>query len=259
MKSKGILIYDGSAEPSYGVGLNKGEKGAVMKRVTGFLVMAMFVGALFMPAVAAAKASPKVEDEIKGVLKKHGEFYKAKDLKGVMSLYAKGPDVVSIGSEEGEEAIGYERIRAAYKEDFAAITELKNIGYSNLKISVSGDVAWVYAQLKAGLIMAQGSRSVDFTGRFTAVLKKNGKKWQFVQAHLSEVAKPVVISFEEIDVNKDGKVDYKEMTMVIKGMTPEQFKTLDRNKDGVITKDEYQGYMTDEEMKAVWSRPHNIF
>ena len=42
-------------------------------------------------------------------------------------------------------------------------------------------------------------------------------------------------------------------------MTPEQFKALDRNGDGVISKDEYQGYMSDEEMKAVWARPHNIF
>jgi ketosteroid isomerase-like protein len=230
-----------------------------MKRLVVFLVMAMFAGLLVMPAVAAAKASPKVEGEIKAVLKKHNEFYKVKDLNGVMSLYMKGPDVVSIGSEEGEEAIGYEQIRAAYKKDFAAIAELKIIDYSNLKISASGNMAWVYVQIKASLIIAQGSKPVDVKARFTAVLKKNGKQWQFVQAHFSEVAKPVVITFEEIDVNKDGKIDYKELSVVIKGLTPEQFNALDKNKDGVITKDEYQGYMTDEEMKAVWARPHNIF
>ncbi|MCX5826551.1 MAG: nuclear transport factor 2 family protein [Deltaproteobacteria bacterium] len=230
-----------------------------MRRMMGFLVMAMVVGALVMPAVTEAKASPKVEGEIKAVLKKHGEFYKAKDLKGVMSLYAKGPDVISIGSEEGKDAIGYEQISAEYKKAFAAITELKIIDYSNLNISTFGNVAWVYIQLKASLIMAQGGKPVDIKGRFTAVLKKDGKQWQFVQTHFSEVAKPVVITFEEIDVNKDGKIDYKEMTIVIKGMTPEQFNALDKNKDGVITKDEYQGYMTDEQMQAVWARPHNIF
>jgi Ca2+-binding EF-hand superfamily protein len=80
-----------------------------------------------------------------------------------------------------------------------------------------------------------------------------------VQTHFSEAARPITITFEEIDVNKDGKIDYREMTIVIRGMTPEQFNALDRNKDGVITKDEYQGYMTDEEMQAVWARPHNIF
>jgi len=230
-----------------------------MKRMMGFLVMAMIVGALVMPAVTTAKTSPKVEGEIKAVLKKHNEFYKAKDLKGVMSLYAKGPDVISIGSEEGEEAIGSEQISAEYKKTFAGITDLKSISYSNLNISASGNVAWVYVQIKASLIMSQGSKPVDVKGRFTAVLKKNGKQWQFVQAHFSEVAKPVVITFEEIDVNKDGKIDYKEMSVVITGLTPEQFNTLDKNKDGVITKGEYHGYMTDEEMKAVWARPHNIF
>jgi ketosteroid isomerase-like protein len=244
---------------SYGIERNQDKKGVVMKRLMCFLVMAMVVGALIVPATTAAKASPKLEGEIKTVLKKHSEFYKAKDLNGVMSLYAKGPDVISIGSEDGEEAIGSEQISAAYKKAFAAISDIKTVSYSNLNISASGNVAWVYLQIKASLIMSQGVKPVDVKGRLTAVLKKNGKQWQFVQAHFSEVAKPVVITFEEIDVNKDGKIDYKEMTMVIQGMTPGQFNALDKNKDGVITKDEYQGYMTDEEMKAVWARPHNIF
>jgi|GEM_PF-899660 len=230
-----------------------------MKRMMGFLVMAIVVASLVMPAITAAKTSPKVEGEIKAVLKKHGEFYKAKDLKGVMSLYAKGPDTISIGSEEGKVAIGYDQVSAEYQKAFAAVTELKSISSSNFNMSVSGNVAWVYVQIKAGLIMAQGGKPVDVKGLFTAVLKKDGKQWKFVQTHFSEVAKPVVITFEEIDVNKDGKVDYKEMSIVIQGMTPEQFNALDRNKDGVIKKDEYQGYMTDEEMKAVWARPHNIF
>jgi len=230
-----------------------------MKRMMGFLVLAIIIGALVMPAGVAAKANPKVEGEIKAVLKKHGEFYKAKDLKGLMSLYAKGPDVVSIGLVEGSDAIGYEQISAKYKKAFAEISDLKTISYSNIDVSVSGNVAWVYIRIKASLGMAQGGKPLDINGRLTAVLKKKGKQWQFVQTHFSEASKPIVITFEEIDVNKDGKVDYKEMTIVIKGMTPEQFKALDKNKDGFITKDEHEGYMSDEEMKAVWSRPHNIF
>lgn len=230
-----------------------------MKRIMGCLVVAMIAVALVMPAVAAAKVTPKVEGEIKAVLKKHGELYKAKDLKGIMSLYAKGPEVMSIGSEEGKVAIGYEQISAEYKKAFAAITDLKTISSSNFNMSVSGNIAWVYVQIKASLVLAQGGKPLDVKGHFTAVLKKDGKQWKFVQTHFSEVAKPLVITFEEIDINKDGKIDYKEMTIVIQGMTQEQFNALDRNKDGVITKDEYQGYMTDEEMKAVWARPHNIF
>jgi ketosteroid isomerase-like protein len=228
-----------------------------MKRMTGYLVMAMIAVALVMPAVA--KATPKVEGEIKAVLKKHGELYKARDLKGIMNLYAKGPEVMSIGSEEGKVAIGQGQISAEYKKSFVAIAELKSISSSNFKMSVSGNVAWVYLQIKASLVLAQGGKPLDVKGHFTAVLKKDGKQWKFVQTHFSEVARPLVITFEEIDVNKDGKIDYKEMTVVIPGMTPEQFKSLDRNKDGFITKDEYQGYMTDEQMQAVWARPHNIF
>ncbi|HAJ28241.1 MAG TPA: hypothetical protein DCG53_13530, partial [Syntrophus sp. (in: bacteria)] len=147
-----------------------------MKRLMGFLVMAMVVGSLVMPAVAAAKASPKMEGEIRAVLKKHGDFYKAKDLKGIMSLYAKGPDVISIGSEEGKDAIGYEQISAKYKKAFSEIANVKSVSYSNLDVSVLGTVAWVYVQIKASLDMAPGGKQADIKGRVTAVLKKDGKQ-----------------------------------------------------------------------------------
>jgi preprotein translocase subunit SecG len=75
---------------------NHNDKEVFMKRMTGYLVMAMIAVALVMPAVA--KATPKVEGEIEAVLKKHGDLYKARDLKGIMNLYAKGPEVMSIGS-----------------------------------------------------------------------------------------------------------------------------------------------------------------
>jgi len=230
-----------------------------MNRWGVFLIMALAAGVLLLPAPAAAKATAKVEKEIKAVLKKHGDYFKAKNLEGVMSLYAKAPDIASIGSDEKEEAIGAEQIRAEYQKSFAAIGNLNAISYKNLHISAAGNVAWIYMELKINLVMAKAKNPLDINGRFTAVLKKQGNKWQFVQTHFSEVAKPVTLTFEEIDVNKDGKIDYKEMTVVISGLRPEQFQAMDRNKDGAITRDEYSGYMSDEEMKAVWSRPHNIF
>lgn len=230
-----------------------------MNRRVVFLITALVAAVLLLPAPAAAKTTAKVEREIKTVLKKHSEYFKAKNLDGVMSLYAKEPDVTSIGSDDGEEAIGAERIRAEYKKSFAAIAALNTMSYQNLHISSSGNVAWLYMEVKINVLMAKAQKPLVINGRFTAVLKKKGSRWQFVQTHFSEVAKPVTLSFEEIDVNKDGKIDYKEMTVVITGLRPEQFQAMDRNKDGVITSDEYSGYMSDEEMKAVWSRPHNIF
>jgi len=230
-----------------------------MNRWGVFLAAVLAAAALLLPPPVAAKAPAKVEKEIKAVLKKHGDYFKAKNLDGVMSLYAQEPDVISIGSEESEEAIGLDQIRAAYKKSFAAISALNSMSYKNLRISAAGNAAWIYTEVKISLVMANSGRPLDINGRFTAVLKKKGNQWRFVQTHFSEIAKPVILSFEEIDVNKDGKIDYKEMTVVITGLTPEQFRAMDRNKDGVITRDEYSGYMSDEEMKAVWSRPHNIF
>ena len=230
-----------------------------MNRWGFFLAAVLTAAALLLPVPVAAKAPAKVEKEIKAVLKKHGDYFKAKNLDGVMSLYAKEPDVISIGSEENEEAVGLDQIRAEYKKSFAAISSLNSISYKNLRISASGNTAWLYTELKINPVMVRTGKPLNISGRFTTVLKKKGNQWLFVQTHFSEVAKPVTLTFEEIDVNKDGKIDYKEMTLVITGMTPEQFQAMDRNKDKLITRDEYSGYMSDEEMKAVWSRPHNIF
>lgn len=51
-------------------------------------------------------------------------------------------------------------------------------------------------------------------------------------------APPLRLLIEKADADKDGKVTFEEMKALRPSITQEQFKTLDRNKDGVLTKED---------------------
>jgi ketosteroid isomerase-like protein len=208
-----------------------------------FIVLVLFVFSLSLTATASAAA--KTEGEIKAAMDKMNKAYKAKDLKGVMAMFAKSPAVAVIGSGK-EKAVGYDAVRKIYEKDFTFWKMVTALDYKIFALSSSGKAAWLAADMSATYITGDGV--VDVAGRFTAVLKKTGKNWQFVQTHFSfpaDAPKVVVMNFKQIDTNQDGKVDFREINVVIKGLTAEDFKKLDTNNDN---------YLSDEEFKAIWGR-----
>jgi pyruvate/2-oxoglutarate dehydrogenase complex dihydrolipoamide acyltransferase (E2) component len=47
--------------------------------------------------------------------------------------------------------------------------------------------------------------------------------------------------FKDIDANKDGKITIEELTVVFINVSPEMFKTMDKNADGALDEGEFQG------------------
>jgi ketosteroid isomerase-like protein len=214
------------------------------RSVISFVILILFLISLSVPA--AVSAASKTEGEIKAAMDKLNKAYKNKDIKGVMAMYAKGPGTIVIGSGKEENAVGHEAIKKLYEKDFTLWKMNTAMDYKIFSFSSSGKVAWLAADMSATFITNDGM--IDITGRFTAVLKKSGKNWQFVQTHFSFPADPpqvMVLDFMQLDVNKDGKLDVKELTVVIKGFTAEDFKKLDVNNDD---------FLSDEEFRALWGR-----
>ena len=54
----------------------------------------------------------------------------------------------------------------------------------------------------------------------------------------SQTKAPLQEKLKEADKNNDSKVTYEELQSIMPQITPEQFARFDRNKDGVITKDD---------------------
>jgi Ca2+-binding EF-hand superfamily protein len=47
-------------------------------------------------------------------------------------------------------------------------------------------------------------------------------------------------SFADVDNNKDGKISAIELSVVIPGLTMEQFRQYDKNHDGYLNKAEFE-------------------
>lgn len=206
----------------------------------------LFPVLIFFVFSAPVSAASKTDDEIKAAIDKFTDSYKQKDIAGVMAMYVKSPSTLVIGSGKDEKFLGYAAIKAVYEKDFASWKEITAMNYKIISLSTTGRVAWLAADLSGTYIMKEGP--VNVAGTFTAVLKKTGAKWQFAQTHFSlpsDIPMVIVMDFKQIDANQDGKIDYKELSVVIKGLTPEQFKQYDKNNDG---------YLNEEELRAIWGR-----
>lgn len=227
--------------------MRKYTAGMVSSAFRGIVVCAfiiLFIMALSLPA--AASASSGVKGEVKAAMDKLSKAYKNKDLKGVMAMYAKGSGTLVIGSGKEETAAGHKAIKKVYEKDFELWKLNTVMDYKIHALASSGKVAWLAADLSATFITRDGV--LDVAGRFTAVMKKTGKNWQFVQTHFSFPSDPpqvVVLDFIKLDTNKDGKLDVQELSVIIKGFTAEDFRKLDTDKDS---------FLSDEEFRAIWGR-----
>lgn len=214
------------------------------KGALSLAILALFVIALSLPSTAIAAS--KVKGQLGAAIEKLNGAYKNKDIKGVMAMYAKDPAVTAIGTVKDEKVVGPDAVKALYERDFNNFIDVKKMAYKIISFGSSGKIAWLAADMSATFVTKDGE--MDIAGRLTAVLKKTGKKWQFVQTHFSfPVAAPqvIVMDFKQVDVNKDGKIDYKELSMVIKGLTAEDFRKYDKNNDG---------YLSDEEFQTIWKK-----
>ncbi len=215
-----------------------------LKGVLSIAILTLFLIAVSLPATAVAAS--KIEGQLGAAIEKLNGAYKSKDIKGVMAMYAKDPAVTAIGTVKDEKVVGPAAVKALYERDFNNFITVKKMAYKIISCGSSGKAAWLAADMSATFVTKDGE--MDIAGRLTAVLKKTGKKWQFVQTHFSfpvEVPKVIVMDFKQVDVNKDGKIDYKELSMVIKGLAVEDFRKYDKNSDG---------YLSDEEFQALWKK-----
>ena len=128
--------------------------------------------------------NPGYTAEIKATLTKYAEFYTKKDASGIVSLYLPDGDIVAIAAGKVQRNTGPAGILKTYEKEFSCYKEIASFDYKTLSIASLGHVGWISADIFANCILANGSHSI-ITGRFTAVLRKTGGKWLFVQSHFS--------------------------------------------------------------------------
>lgn len=128
------------------------------------------------------KADSESEKAVKDILDIYIRAYARKDLDKMMSLFADDPDLVFIGTGEDEWVQGYEDLKKGFKRDFKQADEI-DIGFENLNISSSEDVAWASMRMMMNAVVS--GEEVILVGRLSLVAEKRDNKWFIVHLHFS--------------------------------------------------------------------------
>jgi len=111
------------------------------------------------------------------------EAFERRDLQAALDLCTE--DVVFIGSGEGEEAVGREKIGPMFAAVAPHLEGMKfSLAWEGVEVEVLGDVAVLYAWGPATLVTSR--RSTSFRYRLTAVLVRDGERWLWRIHHGSE-------------------------------------------------------------------------
>lgn len=150
------------------------------------LLLPLCLGAQF--SLAQTRRSADAVD-ILDLLKRHDEAMNRQDMNGVLALFAPGPKTVVIGTGPGEKYQGAAEIKSAYTEffkDFDKGTLAHECYWKNG--DASGNMAWGAFMCK--MTDAKGDKKREYELNVSAVVEKQGGKWQFVMLHFSNLTSP---------------------------------------------------------------------
>jgi uncharacterized protein (TIGR02246 family) len=129
------------------------------------------------------KADTATENDVIGLLKRWSDSFAAKDLEGILALFAPDADVTMLGSEDWEMGVGPDALRSVYKHLFSR-GDSATWEWKWHQVSSSGSIAWLLA---TGVVHVK-SVTAETSGpyRLSAVFEKTEDKWLWMQFHGSE-------------------------------------------------------------------------
>ncbi len=122
--------------------------------------------------------------EIRAVYDRWKKAFEARDLDGIMALYAPGDAVVAYDIVPPLQYRGYAAYRQDYQSFLAQYVGAIRVEYRDLRILSSGDLGVINALERITGRLKSGERS-DLWLRATSVMRKIDGKWLIVHDHIS--------------------------------------------------------------------------
>lgn len=124
------------------------------------------------------------EDQIRNLLTRWEQAFRAKDAEGVMSAYASGDVVVAFDVVPPLAKVGSDAYRRNYEEFFAMFSGPLEVELRDLRIVASQDVAFLHCfDRMTGTL--EGGERFDLWLRVTSGLQKIDGEWRIVHDHVS--------------------------------------------------------------------------
>ncbi len=123
----------------------------------------------------AVEETRKIEEaEIKRVIEGYVEALRAKDLDGIVSIYA--PDLVAFDLVPPLQYVGAEVYRKHWAEGFSLMQGPFGYEIADLSITVGDDVAFSHSFNRSSVTLPSGQK-LGFWLRWTACFRKIGGQW----------------------------------------------------------------------------------
>lgn len=132
------------------------------------------------PATPRSDSAPAVRE----VYDRWAAAFKAKDIDGIMSVYADGDAVIAYDLVPPLEYKGKAAYRKDYEEFLAQYTGALDVEFRELRAVTADDVAFVHAIERISGTLKSGEHS-DVWVRATSGLRKIDGKWLIVHDHIS--------------------------------------------------------------------------
>lgn len=166
-----------------GAGIDRAKEGPCGLRALTTVILVLFF--LICSSInASGFMNSKYAPEIKAAVQKYSALYKRMDADGIASIYSSDRDIVIIGAGKDQDNIEYKGAASAYQKEFSFYKKINSLEIKINYMSSLGHICWISADVFGNVILFNGSKSV-ISGRLTAVLRKFGNKWLFIQTHFS--------------------------------------------------------------------------
>lgn len=144
-------------------------------------ILALVLALSFANATAGPSRS---ETEIRQLISRWGAAFRARDLDGVMAVYAPGAEFVGFDISPPLQYSGEEAYRESYRTFFAQYDGPLTVEYRDVKIESGGNIALYHALERLTGTLKSGERSSIWV-RVTCGLRRIDGAWRIIHDHLS--------------------------------------------------------------------------
>jgi ketosteroid isomerase-like protein len=130
------------------------------------------------------EGSEKAKQQINGQFSAWQKSFEAKDVNGVMRMYAPGTALTAYDIVPPLQYKGANAYRRDYAEFFAQFTGPLHVQFRDQHMEVSGDLALAYG-LERITGKLKSSQPADLWVRYTSAFKKIGGQWRDIHDHIS--------------------------------------------------------------------------
>ncbi len=132
----------------------------------------------------AHQGNGQSESDIKALFATWQKAFEAKDVNGVMAVYAPGTTLTSFDIVGPLQFKGAEAYRKDYADFFAQFSGPIHVDYPDMQIVADNNVAIAYGLERLTGTMTNGTR-VDMWLRYTEGLKRINGQWRIIHEHIS--------------------------------------------------------------------------